>query len=162
MCFLFAGSCRLAWDSAAIKAFYSMCSKLSLDVSPKTLEAFHCRAFLWKGRNDANGGHCLVVWDRATTPKCYGGLSIPNLHLLNLALRCRWAWLRWIDPTRPWTEFDMKIPHLSMALFEAATDVVVGNREWARFWHDRWLDGAWLADVTPHLVAKVPPRKASS
>jgi hypothetical protein len=65
---------------------------ISLDVPPKTLEAFTniCHAFLWKGRREINGGHCLVAWDEVTAPKSIGGLGLPNLHLLNLALRCRW------------------------------------------------------------------------
>jgi hypothetical protein len=68
---------------------------MSLDVPPNTLEAFTkvCRAFLWKGRREVNGGHCLVAWDEVTTPKCFGGLGLPYLRLLNLALHCRWACL---------------------------------------------------------------------
>jgi hypothetical protein len=77
---------------------------MSLDVPPKTLEAFAkiCRAFLWKGRQQVNGGHCLVAWDEVTAPKSVGGggLGLPNLRLLNLVLRCRWAWLQWTDPAR--------------------------------------------------------------
>jgi hypothetical protein len=51
----------------------------SLDVPPKTLEAFTkiFQAFLWKGRHEVNGGHCLVVWDEVTTPKCFGGWVYP-------------------------------------------------------------------------------------
>jgi hypothetical protein len=69
-------------------------SLMSLDFPPKTLEAFTkiCRAFLWKGRRQVNGGHCLVVWDKVTAPKSVGGLA-PNLRLLNLVLCCHWAWL---------------------------------------------------------------------
>jgi hypothetical protein len=52
-------------------------------------------------------GHCLVVWDEVTMPKRYGGLGIPNLRLLNIALRCRWAWLQWTDPNKAWVEFDL-------------------------------------------------------
>jgi hypothetical protein len=65
---------------------------MSLDVPPEMLHAFTkvCRAFLWKGRRQVNGGHCLVAWDEVTTPKLFGGggLGIPNLGLLNLALHC--------------------------------------------------------------------------
>jgi hypothetical protein len=63
---------------------------MSLDVPPKTLQAFVkvCRAFLWKGRREANSSHCLVAWDEVTMPKRFGGLGIPNLRLLNIALRC--------------------------------------------------------------------------
>jgi mannosylglycoprotein endo-beta-mannosidase len=134
---------------------------MSLDVPPKALEAFTkiCRAFLWKGRREVNGGHCLVAWEKVTSPKCFGGLGIPNLHLLNLALRCRWAWLQWTDPTRAWAEFDLQLPRLSVALFDAATVVQLGNGEKARFWSDRWLDGAKVEDIAPNLTAAVPARK---
>jgi mannosylglycoprotein endo-beta-mannosidase len=134
---------------------------MSLDVPPKALETFTkiCRAFLWKGRREVNGSHCLVAWEKVTFPKCFGGLGIPNLHLLNLALRCRWAWLQWTDPTRAWAEFDLQLPRLSVALFDAAMVVQLGNGEKARFWCDRWLDGAKVEDIAPNLTAAVPARK---
>jgi hypothetical protein len=98
---------------------------MSLDVPPKTLEAFTkvCRAFLWKGQREVHGGHCLVAWEEITTPKCFGGLGIPNLCLLNLALRCRWSWLQWTDPTKAWAEFDLQLPSSDVAIFDAATVV---------------------------------------
>jgi hypothetical protein len=135
---------------------------MSLDVLPETLHAFTnvCRAFLWKGRREVHGGHCLVAWDEVTTPKSMGALGLPNLRLLNLALHCRWAWLQWTDPTRAWAEFDLQLPRLSMALFEAATAVRLGNGERARFWQDRWLDGARVEDIAPNLSALVPAHKA--
>jgi hypothetical protein len=46
-----------------------------------------------------------------------------------------------------------------MALFEVATSVRLGNSKRARFWQDRWLDGARVEDVAPNLTALVPPRK---
>ncbi|XP_071681641.1 uncharacterized protein [Lolium perenne] len=66
---------------------------MSLDIPSKVVEALHkiCRAFLWKGRQEVKGGHCLVAWDKVTLPKDLGGLGILNLRLLNLALRCWWA-----------------------------------------------------------------------
>jgi hypothetical protein len=114
-----------------------------LDVPPETLHAFTkvCRAFLWKGRRQVNGGHGLVAWDEVTTPKRFGGLGIPNLRLLNLALRCRWAWPQWTDPAKAWAEFDLQLPHASLAIFEAATMVQLGDGEKGRFWRDNWLDG---------------------
>jgi hypothetical protein len=35
-----------------------------------------------------------VALDQVAYPKYYGGLGIPNLQLLNLALRCHWVWLQ--------------------------------------------------------------------
>jgi hypothetical protein len=108
---------------------------MSLNVPPKTLEAFTkvCQAFLWKGRREVHGGHCLVAWDEVTTPKCFGGLGIPNLRLLNLVLRCRWSWLQWTDPTKACAEFDLQLPSLLVVIFEASTVVQLGNGERARF-----------------------------
>ncbi|KAM0890235.1 hypothetical protein ACQ4PT_027174 [Festuca glaucescens] len=84
---------------------------MSLDIPPKTLQVLLkvCRSFMWKGRTDISGGHCLVAWDKVASPKQCSGLGIPNLRLLNVALRCRWAWLQRSDPTKAWAEFDLKI-----------------------------------------------------
>ena len=50
------------------------------------------RGFLWKGQEQANGGHCLVAWEKVQRPIEYGGLGIHNLELLGCALRIRWLW----------------------------------------------------------------------
>jgi hypothetical protein len=57
------------------------------------------RGYLWRGRKDAKGGHCLVAWPKVTRPKELGGLGISNLQNLHWALRVRWLWLRKTDPT---------------------------------------------------------------
>ncbi|KAM0827482.1 hypothetical protein ACQ4PT_068191 [Festuca glaucescens] len=117
---------------------------ISLDIPPKTLQAMLkiCRGFMWKVRLDVKGGHCLVAWEQVASPKEVGGMDLPNLRLLNLALSCRWAWLQRVDPTKAWAEFNLQIPHLSSALFESATVVIVGDGERALFWKDRWLNDA--------------------
>jgi hypothetical protein len=134
---------------------------MSLDVPLKVLAVFTkvCRAFLWKGRREVNGGHYLVAWEEVTSPKCFRGLDIPNLHLLNLALRCRLVWLQWTDPTKALAEFDLQISCLSMALFDAATMVQLGDGERVKFWCDRWLDDAKVEDINPNLFASVPAHK---
>jgi hypothetical protein len=47
-----------------------------------------------------------------------------------------------------------------VAIFEAAAVVDLGNGERARFWRDRWLDGARLEDIAPNLTAMIPAHKA--
>jgi hypothetical protein len=54
----------------------------------------------------------------------------------------------------------LQLPRLSMALFEAATVVRLGNGERARFWQDRWLDDVRVEDIAPNLTALVPAHKA--
>ncbi|BAS81596.1 Os02g0818601 [Oryza sativa Japonica Group] len=48
------------------------------------------RSFLWAGKASANGGVCWVAWARVCSPKEYGGLGIPDLERLGIALRSRW------------------------------------------------------------------------
>lgn len=47
------------------------------------------RNFLWKGSEQARGGHCLVNWPRVCRTKRLGGLGIKDLSCLNRALRLR-------------------------------------------------------------------------
>jgi hypothetical protein len=53
----------------------------------------------------------MVAWDKVASSKALGGLGIPNLRLLNLALRCRWAWLQKVDPSKAWAEFNSQLTH---------------------------------------------------
>ncbi|KAK1698988.1 hypothetical protein QYE76_015685 [Lolium multiflorum] len=64
--------------------------------------------------------------------------GIPNLRLLNVALRCRWAWLQRTDSTK--------------ALVDSVMAVSLGKGESVLFWKDRWIDGAWVADLAPNLA----------
>jgi hypothetical protein len=45
------------------------------------------RGFLWKGRKDLKGGHCLLAWPKVTHPKVVGGLGIHDVSMLGWALR---------------------------------------------------------------------------
>jgi hypothetical protein len=45
------------------------------------------RGFLWKGRKEANGGHCLLAWPKVARPKELGGLSMFDIRMLSLALQ---------------------------------------------------------------------------
>jgi hypothetical protein len=81
----------------------------------------------------------LVAWDKVASPKCWGGLGLPNLKLLNLALCCRWAWLKKVDPLKAWVRLDMLLLSVCTAIFDVATCYVLGNGERANFWKDRCL-----------------------
>lgn len=64
----------------------------ALNIPPKTLAALNkiCRGFLWCGKVQANGGNCAVPWNSVCAPKWAGGLGIPNLGWLNVAMQARW------------------------------------------------------------------------
>ena len=49
------------------------------------------RGFLWRGRKDAKGGHCLVAWVKVCRPPELGGLGISDLKSLGWSLRMRWV-----------------------------------------------------------------------
>jgi len=50
------------------------------------------RSFLWKGDDNANGGHCMVNWPTMSKPKDMGGLGVTDLDKFGKALRVRWLW----------------------------------------------------------------------
>ncbi|KAK1643786.1 hypothetical protein QYE76_061591 [Lolium multiflorum] len=47
------------------------------------------RGFFWVAKESANGGQCLVAWQKCCKPYDQGGLNIKNLRLQGLALRVR-------------------------------------------------------------------------
>jgi len=48
------------------------------------------RAFLWRGRKEAKGGHCLIAWPKVCRSQELGGLGIADLKALSIALKARW------------------------------------------------------------------------
>jgi hypothetical protein len=58
------------------------------------------RSYLWRGRKEAKGGHCLVAWPKVTRPK-ERGVGIADLKVLGMALRVKWKWLQRIGPEKP-------------------------------------------------------------
>lgn len=130
---------------------------LALDIPPKTIAAMNkiCRGFLWCAKAEANGGQCSVAWDSVCTPMWAGGLVIPNLRWLDVAMRSRWSWLQRSDPSRPWAEFTLTVPEASRQLYRAATRFTVGNGRSTLFWEDGWLEGQRLQDIAPSLYQRV-------
>jgi hypothetical protein len=99
------------------------------------------KAFLWKGRREVKGGHCLVGWERVCQPPDLGGLGILNLETLSCVLHMRWLWLRKTQPDRPWTELNIQVHPNVSAMFSSLVISVVGDETTTYFWTDRWLHG---------------------
>jgi hypothetical protein len=78
------------------------------------------KGFLWKGRKNVKGGHCLLAWSKVTRPKELGGLGIHDLKLLGWALRVRWLWLQKTEPGRPWAEFPVQSCGVVQSIFSVA------------------------------------------
>lgn len=117
--------------------------------------------FLWRGRKDAQGGHCLVAWGKVTRPKELGGLGISDLQRLNWALRVRWLWLEKTDPSKPWAHLPIQSSGMLKSILYAAMSSDVGDGCNTLFWRDRWLMGQRIEDLAPNIFALVPTRIAN-
>jgi hypothetical protein len=116
------------------------------------------RGFLWQGKEKANGGCCLVAWEKVLRPLDLGGLGIPNLEVMAWALQIRWQWFKKTRADRPWTDLELPSHPNSIALFTIAVTTEVGNGNNTLFWTDRWLHGCSIENLAPTVFACVPPR----
>jgi hypothetical protein len=114
--------------------------------------------FLWKGRRDAQGAHCLIAWVKVCWPIELGRLGIADLKSLGWALRMRWLWLQKTEPDRPWEDLPIHIPEQVRVVFAAAIYSEVGDRA-VLFWTDRWLHGQCIADVAPRFFTVIAVRR---
>lgn len=71
-------------------------ASLALDLLAWAIKAIDKlrKGFLWRGRKEANVGHCLLAWSKVTRPKDLGGLGISDLWNLSWALQAQWPWLQ--------------------------------------------------------------------
>jgi hypothetical protein len=77
-------------------------------------------SYFWRGHKEANGGHCLIAWDKVCRTTDLDGLGISNLRLLGWALRAHWLWLKKTEPHRPWASLDIQVPDQVQAFFRIA------------------------------------------
>jgi hypothetical protein len=116
------------------------------------------KGFLWKGRKEVNGEHCLVAWGKVCHPLQLGGLRISSLPELRWALRMRWLWLQRTDPNRPWAGLPIQVPSKSKLFFSSVLITETGSGSNTFFWTDRWINGKKVSDIAPRLFATIPNR----
>jgi hypothetical protein len=134
---------------------------MAIDLPPWAIKAVDKirRGFLWKGRRDAQGGHCLVAWVKVRRPIELGGLGIADPRSFSWAFRTRWLWLKKTEPDRPWVDLPIQVPEQVRVFFAAAIYSEVGDGATTLFWTDKWLHGKCIADVAPRLFAAVAIRR---
>jgi hypothetical protein len=64
------------------------------------------RAFLWKGRQQINGGSCLVVRDK-----------VSKFVLMSWALQVRWLWLEKTGAPRTWNGLEILVHKKATSFF---------------------------------------------
>lgn len=119
------------------------------------------RAFLWKGEEPENIklGASLVNWQMVCRPKEMGGLGIINLERFASALSIKWLWMRWHDQSRPWDKMDLSCSDKDVQLFQACTEIHIGDGRKAIFWKNIWLNGLCPKDIALNLF-KLAKRKS--
>jgi hypothetical protein len=75
-----------------------------------------------------------------------GGLGVPDLKHMGIALRLRWLWLQRADSTKPWSQLPISEDATTTALIHASIQVVHGDGKSILFWSDPWLEGYRLID----------------
>jgi hypothetical protein len=135
-----------------------------VDLHPRVLKDIDKirKGFLWRGKKEVRGGHCLVAWGRVCRPVELGGLGIFSLKELSWALRMRWLWLTKVEPDKPWAGLPMHFPSKVKSFFHAATYTEIGNGHSTLFWEDRWIHGRSVTDIAPRLLLAVPRRIQNS
>ena len=82
---------------------------------------------MWKGEENANGGHCLVNWQTVTRPKDLSGLGVLDLERFGRALRLRWLWQEWVDDSKPWSGSELPCTDVDRLLFNSSINITLGD-----------------------------------
>jgi hypothetical protein len=96
-----AGRCTLIKSVITSQAIFHI---TPLYLPPGTLLTINKieRAFFWAATDKVSRGKCKVKWSIVCRPKEKGGLGILDLDKFAQALRLRWPWLCWKDPSKAW------------------------------------------------------------
>ena len=151
---------NVAGRTALVKATMSAIPthmSIVLCLSPWAIESIDKlrRAFIWCGSDKVSGGKCKVAWETVCRPRDLGGLGVSDLRRAGIALRVRWEWQARVKRRPALASKEWAV----IAVFQAATVFMLGNRESTFFWTDRWLDGRIIEDVAPAVFAMVKARK---
>ena len=118
------------------------------------------RGFLWRGRKDAKGGHCLIAWPKVCRHLELGGLGISDLKRLSCALRARWPCLRKTEPNKPWASLPLQVSKDVDSLISMAVITEVGDGANTLFWRNKSLDGHSIRELAPRVYALVTNKRA--
>jgi hypothetical protein len=121
-----AGRAALVKSVIASQAIYYL-TPLSIPASTIAFINKIERAFLWSAKDHTTGAKCKVNWELVCRPKKHGGLGILHMDKFATALRLRWPWLEWKDPTKIWARSGNPCSEHDMEIFYAATIITVGN-----------------------------------
>jgi hypothetical protein len=120
-----------------------------------------CCSFLWKGKAESNGGHCLVAWPLVCKPKALGGLGVLNLDKFGRALCLRWLWKEWMGEDHPWKCLEVPCNWINRLLFSASTTITNGDGKTTKFRHDSWLNGMAPRNTALHLFELISRKNNS-
>jgi hypothetical protein len=119
------------------------------------------RGFVWRGRKEAKGGHCLIAWPKVCRAKELGGLGISDLKSLSCSLRVRWPWLKKTEPNKPWANLPLQVSKEVEGLLTMAVFTELGNGADTLLWRDKWLKGSNIKNLAPGLFALVPKQTSN-
>lgn len=119
------------------------------------------RRFLWAGTGDITGGKCKVNWAKTCLPTSQGGLGVLSLDKFTRALRLRWLWNEWRDPSKLWVGLETPCDGVDRDLFAASSKITVGDGNTTRFWDSAWINDQRPKDLMP-LVYEISKNRKKS